>query len=194
MPTLPVGTLTSGFWPTVDDLRDFIGSDIPDDQEAKAQAALNTARSRVQSHTRQLIEPVASEVETLDAPSGCKLFLPELPVTAIASITVDGTLVPADQYTWDGETGIVESLNGWWSRARSRFQAVEVTYSHGFTSIPEDIRDVVLTVAARVYQQSGESVGLESETIQGYSYRAGPDGFSTYEDEVLGRYRLLLVG
>lgn len=149
-------------WPTVFDLETLVGFDHPSDQNDKAQAALDSAKARVQEYTHQKIEAVTNDTVVMNIPFGWKMFLPEVPVTAVSSVTVDGTLVAPSEYRWDSETGIVERISGGpWYRGTRWFEGVSVVYSHGYTTIPYAVRDVVLTVAARLMQEP--SSGLTDE-------------------------------
>jgi hypothetical protein len=81
---------------------------------------------------------------------------------------------------------------------------VVVTYSHGYEVIPDDIKGVCLSAAARAFTSPGlvNPAGVESETIDGYAvtYRSNMANGSTAgvtlaEDEsrIVKRYRPVVM-
>jgi hypothetical protein len=89
----------------------------------------------------------------------CSLDLPGVPVTAVASVAVEGVTVAASTL-----------VNGCWSagwrlsgnQILFRGQSfdtpatVTVTYTHGLAVVPADIVDLVCGVAAIAFSQSGD--------------------------------------
>ncbi|CAM5247716.1 hypothetical protein SSPIM334S_06287 [Streptomyces spiroverticillatus] len=71
-----------------------------------------------------------------------------------------------------------------------RDQAVTVTYTHGYASVPGDVRAVVLTLAARVLNNPTdlrqESVGSVSVTYAAETIGAS---LAPADRDLLGRYR-----
>lgn len=104
------------------------------------------------------------------------IFLHHHPVTAITSITEDGTALVATDYVWDAD-GTVHRLDSagrliFWRTYK--FGGVLVTYDAGYAEadIPEDIRDVCALMVGTAFQRgaafasdSGVLEGVESEQI-----------------------------
>lgn len=58
----------------------------------------------------------------------------------VTEVKVGGTVLPVTAYVVDPEAGILYRLGGRW-RAR---ELVQITYTHGYSQIPEGIEDAVL--------------------------------------------------
>jgi hypothetical protein len=168
------------FAPVVD-LATYLGRDIPDD-DAAASLALRTATAIVQAETRQTLFYVAADTVTLTGGSN-RLYLPERPI--IGTPVVAG--FPAAGY--DHRHGLIIRRRGVWE------SAVTVTYSHGYATIPDDIRGATLSIAARLYRRADPDAGLiASETIGSYSVtyaRSAVNAGELADDErrILARYR-----
>lgn len=152
---------------------------------AQAAMAIRRASARVRKHCRQQITVVENETVTLPG-NGRVLWLPQRPVivddthpltvvelfgitnqeyTALEGrdFTRIGTQLTRGESWWTPTR-----LMGWpWLRPQGVWaQRVRVTYSHGYTEIPDDIVDVVLDLAA---MNMTNPQGLRSESIDDYS-------------------------
>lgn len=151
----------------------------------QAAVALRRASARVRKYCRQ--EFTLTENETMTLPGGGRVLrLPQRP------LVLDGTHpltvvelfgISSVQYTalegrdftrvgtelTRGEAWWAPTrLMGWpWLRPQGVWaQRVQVTYSHGYTEIPDDVVDVVLALAA---MNLTNPQGLRSEAIDDYS-------------------------
>lgn len=139
-------------------------------------------------------QPVESatltEVLRVDRDSLC-IDLPRRPVAAVASVAVDGVELAESAWEWNpGRPRVWLLAAPSWA---GREPVASVTYTGGWTVIPDDIRAVALSVAARVYRSAD---GLRSVSIDDYSEtRAGSDedlaGVSLLKGEraILDSYR-----
>lgn len=84
----------------------------------------------------------ATSTVTLDGWGDTILRLPGAPVTAVASVSIDGDAVTDYKVT---AAGLWRS-SGWGHPAEPA--EVEVTYTHGLVNIPPDIVDLVCNLAA----------------------------------------------
>jgi hypothetical protein len=174
------------------DLGEWLGQTFSAAQSVRADKLLDAATGLIQDYTEQTISQVEGEVITLDGEGRRRLLLPQIPVTAVASVdeTVDGTtttLVEDDDYTWT-ESGILARVDGSWP---SEPRSVEVTYSHGFGTVPQSIVGICLAAAARVFSNPSS---VRSQAIDGYSvqfFGQGQSGVWLVETElsVLDRYK-----
>lgn len=179
-----------------DELALFLAGGLDAGLEAQGQLLLDIATSAIQSYTGQHIELVTDEELTLDAPYGEAVFLPELPVTEISDVTLDGTALTTDDYDFIS-TGVLYRNNArWWTSSLSGRQKIVVTYTHGYEEIPADIKGVCLSLAARMMEgKNSYSVDSEGnpETASTIA-RAGIIGdFTDEERAVMDRYRLVTV-
>lgn len=144
---------------------------------AAADLALDIATQMIKSYTEQQITQ-ATETYTFLATSRNVLLLPELPVTAVASVVYDGaTLVVEEDYTWT-RYGLVTKVAGDWSSG-----TVAVTYTHGYATVPDDIRGVCIEVAKRAIENPA---GLQRDDLNTASQWLG---FTRENRLILDRYR-----
>ncbi|MEV0445448.1 hypothetical protein AB0I84_08185 [Streptomyces spectabilis] len=105
--------------------------------------------------------------------------LPQRPVISVQEVRRGGQLVPADR--WQLVRDRVRVLDD---------QAVTVTYTHGYASVPADVLAVVLTLAGRVLTNPSdlrqESVGSVNVT---YSAETIGASLAPADRNLLARYR-----
>lgn len=209
---LIVFTTVSSF-ASVAELSDTMRTDI-DPENPQANQALMAATALIRAYTRQEVTEVVDDVATLEAAWRDSLVLPELPVqdvSEVVAIDADGvetTVDPADYYL--DNYGILRfrptvpaswPWPWWWGRAR-----VQVTYTHGYSTVPDQIRVACLQIASRLYQSSVNVGGgvptKRAETIGGYSYENDYDpgsvavtttsgGLTSTEMVLLNRYKVV---
>ncbi len=146
---------------TIADMEAFLQISIA--QLAYAQAAIAEASDAIQRHCRQKLLQVASDAHTFDVrPYRTQLYLPELPVTAIASVVENAvTLVATTDYKL-GELGILYRVSGYWYAG---VQTVTVTYTHGYAAGDDELetaRNICVRAASRRYQ-----AGLRTSDVSG---------------------------
>ena len=187
---------------TVDQLAAYLQQPFLETDPA-ALLVLQIASAIIRDTVQQHFTAVTGDVVVLDPINGESVFLPELPVTAVTLVetlddtvtpgvwsTVDPTLYtvtlatgqvsaqPFTSFTWPLESNFMwPSDPGTW----------RVTYSHGFTVIPDGLMGVCVSLAARIYVTED---GIDSERIGGYmvKYQSNADGFSPLQMKTLGRY------
>lgn len=194
---------------TIADLEAFLQVTIGT-PNASATAAITGASAAIQNECRQRIEQVAADALTLTVEEDRRtILLPEQPVTAIASVVEDGTtLTVGDDYRWTA-AGVLTRRGRCWS---SEWDGVVVTYTHGYATIPDDLKGVCIRSAARAYQAglrasaAGGVPGIQAESADGdYSVTFSPESASSggsslgasaapillpSEREILARYRM----
>jgi hypothetical protein len=142
------------------------GYDIDAD---KASSMLARASVRVRAYTKQDITSGTSTV-TLRAP----FLLPQRPVVSVTSVTDedDNTLVVDTDYTVRGQY-IVSDYKG----------ELTVTYTHGFTTLPDRLVEVVCAIAFRLANSPhGLDIGVQSEGADGESITWGSDAYAGVAD------------
>ena len=156
---------------TVADLEARLGRSLDATETARAEALLAGASARVRSYTGQEFEQSTStdRVRVRDG----RVRLPQRPVTAVTAIAdTDGNDV---DFTWyAGELVDV----GWSSRIdrigyRYSTRWLDVTYTHGYATIPDDVVEVVCQMVLRAFGVDPEASGLSQESIGSYSYSVG---------------------
>lgn len=167
---------------TVADLEAFLQLTIPASLTASATRAIEEASAAIANYCRQQLEEVEDDELTFDVAAGCnRLFLPELPVTAVVSVEEDGeTLAEDDDYKL-GQHGILYRVGQNWYPG---VQTVTVTYTHGYATLPQDVIDVATRAAARAYQAGLRASSLEG--VPGVQAESLGDHSVTYNPEAGG--------
>ncbi len=130
---------------SINDVNDFLQVEV---DEPSAMRAIAEATAAIKAYCNQQIELVTNDAVTLDGPGGQWLFLPELPVVTVSSVTEDGTALLSTDYTLT-RYGVLQRNGGVWSKSVA---GIVVVYTHGYAVIPGVIRDVATRMAARAYQ------------------------------------------
>lgn len=136
----------------------------------------------------QRIVQVVGDVLTLGCYSDSWLDLPQIPVTAVASVVLDGATLTVNtdyklvgnriwrRYGWQGNLGLPWDWQYSWPHATippgypvQEPSSVVVTYTHGYAAGSQDLqlaRSAVLTLAKGGYTSPS---GASSESIDDYS-------------------------
>lgn len=132
---------------------------------AVTQEYLERAIQRVCAYTRQGITSGTSTV-SLSYP----YTLPQRPVVSITSVTdADGVEITAEEYTLRGQMLVLDSPPG----------VITVTYTHGFTTVPDEIKEVVCSIAARMQAApAGLMAGYSTESADGEQIGYGADAYA----------------
>jgi hypothetical protein len=182
-----------------EDLASFVQQDV---DTATATLLLSVATSAIQSSTEQQLTYVANDTVSLVVYNN-EIKLPQRPVvevTAVESLTSGEWLVVQDvirpTYLLDGSTNSV-----WWTGndqteapwyqfvAQLPWPTATVTYSHGYQTIPDDLRGVCLSLAARLMSNP---TGVQQEAIGNVMTRydrAGGAGLTDLENLIIDKYR-----
>lgn len=160
---------TPGPWfARVADIEAFLQVSITTAEEvASAERGLGEATAAIRNYCRQFISYVEDDPVTLDAPRGAKLFLPELPVESVSEVIEDGTTLVVNTDYRLGANGILRRLKGnVWKRSGDTegWQNIDITYTHGYSPIPDDIVTVCTRAAARAFQAGLRAAGDDGVT------------------------------
>ncbi len=168
---------------TTDDLANVLGREV-DPEDATALAALDAATEIVRAYTGQYIEQVEDDELTLDGSGTNNLLLPQVPVTAVASVEVDGEALAATDYEWSAN-GYLRRIGANWP---VNLRSIVATYTHGYATVPAVIVAVTATLAARLYEAP---TAVKQETIGAYSvtYTGTGMGLQTNETLLLDQFR-----
>ena len=162
------------------------------DTVAKATAverALGAATAAIRNYTKQHLSRVAGDTVTLDSAGGHRLLLPELPVISVAAVVEDGAALTAGTDYKLGQHGILYRLNRPWACG---IQIVQVTYTHGYDPLPDDIVDVATRAAARVYQAGLRAAeddgvpGVSSKSLGDFSVSFASDAGGGVGEGMMG--------
>lgn len=157
--------------------------------DAKLLAALEAASRRFRGAVRHPITMVVGDAFTLDGTGRRSLLLPAAPVSAVTSLTLDGTtLVEGEDFEWSADGYLRRLPRGcvWPDRLR----CVEGVYSHGYETVPEDIAEVVIDQARTMYRVQP---GVQSVQVGGQQVTFGAQsavGVTAQWSAVVEKYRL----
>jgi hypothetical protein len=179
-------------WATPEDLRLHLRLDSID--AAQAAVAIAAAETIIRAALQQTIDAVADDTTVLVGNGRRVLNLPEMPVTAVASVHQDGELLTeGSDYRWN-RYGILTRLGEptWRGRLAACWPLdaeVAVVNSHGYTVVPAAVKQVCVQLAGRAWVNPQ---GLASESIGDWSgtwdkARAG-DALTDYEMGLLQDY------
>lgn len=169
---MPLPLLVSGV-----DLATALQDDI---DLAAAELALRRASGKVRRYTRQTISLVVDDVIVRIPEYGTDLELPQRPVVSVASVEIGGE--PVTDWTLVGDR-LVRAC-GWPDGAT-------ITYTHGYAEIPDDIQDVVLSLAGmRMTNVRGlRSLAIDDYTETFATETIGSGSLSDDDKEILDSYR-----
>lgn len=126
---------------THSDLATRLGETLTEDEQTRATALLTLASDVIRQAARQTIDQATS---TITVRAVGRVLLPQRPVVSIDSVLVDGSSVG---WTLDGDY-----LEGPWVG-----KTVEITYTHGFGTVPDAIKAVCVEVVTRVWVNPGKA-------------------------------------
>jgi hypothetical protein len=183
---------------TVADLEARLPRALSTEEQGRVPALLRDASAGIRNYTGQYLNQDTT-TERVRVSKNDVVHLSQRPVVAVAAVTDPfGTAVP---YTWLGDD--VLELTSWallddgWAYEPRRFalRAVDVRYTHGYATVPDDIVGICCSITLRALGTLPTLGGITSETIASYSYSVGAaassGGFGLLRDEreTLDRYR-----
>lgn len=185
---------------TYQDLEDRLRVTFTAAEQVQATALLETATEVIKAAAGQTFDVVANDTVTLDGNGQTILVLPEAPVTAVASVTVDGTLlVHGTDYLWSPNGMLHRTASGFWGTWHGTWgdlpQSIVVVYTHGYATIPADLQVLCVELAARGWATTLAAGVVRQETIGSFSrtYAAGEEssGLALTDAELglLAKYR-----
>lgn len=144
----------------VEDLEEFLQVEITTAvQIASAERAIAEASAAIRNYCNQYIELVEDDTITLDSNGNVIVILPELPVVSVSEVVEDDELLTVDDDYKLGQWGILYRIGARWEAG---IQILEITYTHGYTTIPVDVVAVCVRAASRAYQ-----MGLKAAVTEG---------------------------
>lgn len=167
---------------TVEELEAFMGRDFTETEEIQAEALIDAVTSVVEIETGVSFTYVEDEEIRIQADGYGMIELNAKPIAEVTVYELDST-DEVEGYAWDG----LMTVYGLYPN-----QVVDIIYSHGYSTVPGDIKAVAYGVCSRVmYNPVGlrqETVGAISVTYPGIGGEAGTINFSALEKKILAQY------
>lgn len=156
-----------------------------------AELALASASAVIRRWTRQIISRVTDDVVTLRVIDVSELVLPQRPVVSVSQVRVNSLIL--QDWVLSGDRLI---RTGGWRRLPGTTTypdpgLVEVTYTHGWTEVPDDIRAVCLDLASMTVANPGwlREVSIDDYRRVFASESLGSGTLSAAHREMLSDYR-----
>ena len=175
----------------VQDLSDYLGRDVTADNGALM--AVDAACDIIRDITEQDFNQATSTV-ALDGTDTDALVLPQRPVIAAGTVTVNG--VPVTDYVAPTPDGFLyrgtASSSSWEPKWPAGRQNIRVTYDHGYTfagtvnNIPRSVRMVAIMIASRLVVQGVAQSETVGDVTMGYGMAA--TDLTTGEEAILYGY------
>lgn len=158
---------------------------------ASEEDRLYQAEQLVRSHCGWHIAPSrADQVVTLSGNGSSVIMLPSLYVTEVASVVIDGNeLAEGTDFVVHREGFIELSSPDWTSRYSYLPRTVVVTFTHGYSTPPDDVVAVVQAVASRSVDSPG-SLTQVGQVRYATGAEAAGGSLTSWERDALGTYRL----
>jgi hypothetical protein len=136
---------------------------------------------------RPILQGVVTEIR--DGTDGDVLVLAVTPVTAVASLTIDGVDVPpAPDATSPGYAFTTTRLSLLGRRFRRGRGNVQVTYSAGYATVPPDLAQAAIALAGLRYRDR-DRIGLAAKGLAGETTSFSPADMPADVATVLQLYR-----
>lgn len=118
---------------TLDDYKSYAGIANPKTDE-KLQYLIDFVNAYALNYCNTSFEPVSttSKVTSMD---GYEIILPQVPVTGVSELRVNGLVIDPSLYILDPGEGSIEMIG---SVTTGRF-AIEVDYTYGYDEVPYDL-------------------------------------------------------
>lgn len=169
------------------ELNEYLGRTLPSD---RADLLCELASGVVRSWCRWNIDR-ESVTFTLDGGGAVGIDLPTLYLHSVTSVTVTGTLLTPDQYTWSHNGRLARVGDVWPSGMRN----VVVVAEHGFEPIPYGVKAAALSIASGSAENPTNLKSAATGTAT-RSWQTSPDSppglLTVVQQVVLGPYRLPL--
>ena len=133
------------------DLEKFLQIDVTAEPDAAITAYLEAATGIIESYCDRIFTSGLVTAETHDGGDDT-VFLLQPPVTAVSSVTENGVAVASTGYLSYLDGRLVRVAGGRPRTWLNKLRTVVVNYTGGYTTIPYDVRDVCVRIAARAFQ------------------------------------------
>lgn len=181
---------------TVADVQSRYPGPWSDSLAARVPSLLTDASTVVRTYTRQMFAPASTSTTETIRPIGDRIRLRQSPVTAVTAVAMVDTLqtsglltLPMGAWMWDGGqeiwiggiTTVINVPDEITQLLQYQTPLMRVSYTHGYTTMPDPVVTVVCSMICRVLDTPGPT-SAPSSTVGGLSYRLS----ATAQDGVLG--------
>lgn len=122
------------------------------------------------ANTRFEANSVTYSVPSTDGTANYRIYLPHTPVTAVSAVRINGTAIT--DFTRIGN--VLYRLIGFGFCWAFPPDLIEVDYTHGYTTVPDEVKGAVLETAAQAYDVPVSAV--VGESIDDYAVKYATAG------------------
>lgn len=152
--------------------------------DALLQRLLSAASDYIQTWLNRVV-PTASYSDAYDGPGGSRLMLPNYPITAVSSVSIDGQVIPQSTSPttpgWVFNSTSIVLRGGTW-RFTEGVQNISVSYTAGYPTVPSEIEQACIELVSRRYKER-DRIGVTSKTLAAetisYSQKDMSEGIAT---------------
>lgn len=120
---------------TLDDVKEYLKIDLTDkNQDALLESLIDASSNAIENYCNRKLKE-QSFIDEYDGTGSSNLFLEQLNLSSITSISVDGTAVDSSEYKFR-KNGIAVRLNSVWPKG---ILNITVEYKAGYATIPADL-------------------------------------------------------
>lgn len=192
------------------DFEKFLQIDVTAEPDAAITAYIQSASTIIETYCNRVFTSGSVTAETHDG-GFAVVFLRQMPVTAVATVVENAVTLAAADYMFYSDGRLVRMSGGYPYVWYWKPQTVVVTYTGGYTTVPFDIRDVCVRIAARAFQAgaafaaapagAGAIKSINIEGSDSVTYADAVSGsvataavqLTDVDKEVLNPYRILNV-
>lgn len=175
---------------TLAQVKEYIGNSADNSDDALLTRLIG-ACSGIIERTCNRTFGTATYTDTHNGNGGQFMVFENRPITAVASVTVDDVAIPqstsATMAGWVLSEVWKLSLRGHY-RFTQGVQNVTVTYTAGYTTIPEDLVQSCCLLVGLAYKER-DRMGLDSKSINGESISFTNDDFPPSVKQTIQNYR-----
>lgn len=154
---------------TIDDLRDYAGPSVIADDDARALQVVDATNEAIERATGRVWGGSVTVEEFADFAS--VIFLRNMDIISVISISRGTTELPATSYKWRSNGRVVLSLSE--SGFHPRYDELSIRYTYGNLDVPADLKQAALSAALDAYNYvdaEGQQKEVTSEQIGSLRY------------------------
>lgn len=152
---------------------------------------INAVSTAIESYCRRSFA-IQSYTVNVDGAGTTELLLPQYPIGTVTQIVKDfyssqPTTIPGSALIVNNSTGIISvapngGYNPWFGYGN---QNIQVTYTAGYSPIPDDLQEACAQAVLVAYNRMGKDLTLSMEKIGDYQYINKSDVMKLLPDDIM---------
>lgn len=175
---------------TLAQVKEYIGNSADNTDDALLTRLLDASAELLERSCNRVFAS-ASYTETRDGNGQSFMVFANRPITAVSSVSVNGTAVPQSTSTASGGWVLASqwkiALRGAYAFTEG-VQNVAVTYTAGYATIPADITQACCVLTSLAYKER-DRMGIDAKTVGGENISFSKDDIPPGVQAVINNYR-----